>query len=290
MRRLLVPLVALALALTATAAHAGAWTLRRGETQTFVASTFTYGDHGFDEDGELVTVPEYRKFGLSAALEYGLRPWVTAIVRGELLEESIEQEVSETLIAPVSQNFASVAGGARVRLFRGPTWVVSTEVTAFSGGFTTAGAGKPSDGPALEVRVLGGYGTTVFGRNAYLDGQVAYRTRFDEGEADEVRVDLTAGVEVLPNWALLGQTFSTFELGGEGEESQYHKVSASVVRTVTDRLRVEVGGVATVAGRNALQEFGGRIGFWWTLPPGSTREDEATDPDFDYAAMQSVLK
>ncbi len=246
-----------------TSALAGAWTIERGETRTYITSSFTYGDHGFDENGDLVAVPEYQKMTLSAALEYGLRPWLTGIVRGELTEERTEREITPTLIAPVPQTFASIAGGARIRLFQGPLWVASTEVTAFSGGFSSVGDAKPSDGPGLELRALGGIGTTVMGKPVFADAQVAYRARLDADAPDEVKLDLTVGAQVLPKWMILGQTFSTFEIGGE---ASYHKVSGSVVRSVTDNLRVAVGGIATISGRNAIQELGGHIGFWYVLP------------------------
>ncbi|RAI03599.1 hypothetical protein DLJ53_03675 [Acuticoccus sediminis] len=274
----------------ATSALAGAWTIERGETRTYITSSFTYGDHGFDADGNLVAVPEYQKLTLSAALEYGLRPWLTGVVRGELTEESSEREIAPDLIGHDPQTFASVAGGARVRLFQGPFWVASTELTAFSGGFSSQGDSKPSDSPGVEVRALGGVGTTLYDTPVFADAQLAYRARFDDDASDEVKLDLTLGAQILPNWMILGQTFSTFEVGGD---SDYHKVSASVVRTITDNLRLEVGGVATVAGTNAIQEFGGHVGFWWVLP--KRRPVDEPDPrlaaDYrDFQAYRSIFR
>ena len=276
----------------ATSALAGAWTIERGETRTYVTSTFTYGDHGFDENGDLVTVPEYQKMTLSAALEYGLRPWLTAVVAGELTDESIETEVSPTLIASQSQTFASVAGGARVRLYQGPFWVASTQITALSGGFTTAGDGKPSDGPAVEIRALGGVSGTVLGKPVYADAQAAYRKRFDADQPDEVKLDLTVGAKVLPKWDVIAQSFSTFEVGGD---ASHHKLSAMVVRQVTDNLRVGVGGIATVAGRSAVQELGGHVDFWWVMPkkkPVAVAEAEArlAAHTAEQKSLQSIFK
>lgn len=273
-------LAAALLALSASPAFCGAWTLKQGETQTFVTSTFTYGDHGYDASGKLITVSDYQKFALSAVLEYGLRPWLTAVVRGEMTEERIDDPLlGPDLIEPAPKNFASVGGGARIRLYQGPSWVASTEITVLSGGYATTGLTNPNEGPALEVRALAGHARTVVGKNVFFDGQLAYRKRFDTDESDEVKLDLTVGAQVLPKWLVLGQTFSTLAVDGE---QSYHKVSASVVRTVTKRLRVQVGGVATVAGKNAVQELGGYVGFWWSLPPpDSTRSSDlvASVPD-----------
>lgn len=275
----------------ATSAIAGAWTLQRGETRTYVTSSFTYGDHGFDENGDLVAVPEYQKLNLSAALEYGMRPWLTAIVRGEMTDETLETEVEPGLLDSQRKTFASIAGGARVRLYQGPMWVASAEVTAFSGGFTTAGDGEVSDSPGVEIRALGGIGGDVYDIPVFADAQLAYRAEFDKDQSDEIKLDLTVGAQVLPNWMILAQTFSTFQTDGE---AFYHKLSGSVVRRVTDRLRVEVGGTATVAGKNAIRELGAHIGFWWVLPPEpSTREE--IDPEVaalteEQIRLQSIFK
>lgn len=284
-----VALAAVFCVVSASAAWAGAWTLRRGETQIFVASSFTYGDHGFDDDGDLVTVPDYQKFNLSAALEYGLRPWLTAIVKGELVEERVEHEVLPDVFAPAPQTFASVGGGARVRLFQGPSWVVSSEALVYSGGFTTTGSAKPADGPALEMRILGGVGGEVMGTHVFADAQFGYRARLEDEEPDEVKVDLTLGAQVLPNWMLLAQTFSTFQVDGD---QSFHKVSGSVVRTVTERLRVEVGAVATVAGRNAVREIGGHLSFWYTLPPKASTRERAGERERveEIARISSIFK
>lgn len=254
-------------------AWAGAWTLERGRTKAFVTSSFTYGDHGFDADGNLITVSEYRKVTLRAALEYGIRPWLTGLLKGEVREETAEEAsvrsasvlfdpITTTTTRPVSRTYGSAVGGARVRLYEAPRWVVSTEVLGASGGFTSTGTPAASDGPAVEARALVGVGDTLFGRPVFADAQAAYRVRFGEDHPDEVLLDLTLGARVLPRWLVLAQSFSTFELEGG---DQFHKVSGSLVRTINDRLAVELSANTTVYGRDALKEVGGTLGFWWSF-------------------------
>jgi hypothetical protein len=253
-------LVALAAVLAAVAARAGPWTLDEGQGKAFVTSTFTYGDHGFDDDGDLIEVPAYQKFELTAALEYGMRPWLTLIARGALREERANDNVTPTVVAPVSRSFGSVAGGARVRLHRGEGWVASAQGTVMSGGFDSTGSTATSDGPAAELRALAGVSRSVMGRPVYAAVETAYRARFETGDPDEVKVDVTLGARVLPRWLLLARSHSTFETGGD---AHYHKVGGSIVYSVRERLRLEAGALATVAGRNAVRELGGRIGFWY---------------------------
>lgn len=255
----------LAFMATATAAAiAAAWTLERGHTQTFVTSSFSFGDHSFDDDGNRITVPEYRKFTLNAALEYGVRPWLTGIVRGEIKQELASTEVEPGLVMQGSQTFGSAGGGVRVRLREGSigdiAYVVSTEALGFSGGMDTTGLGSSSEGPAAEARLLVGLSRNVMGKPAFAGAEVGYRQRFREEEPEQVKVDITLGAQVLPRWMVLGQTFSTIAIDGSTYD---HKVSASVVRTFTPRLRVEAGAFTTVAGQNARAESGGRLGFWW---------------------------
>lgn len=252
-------------------AVAGAWTLERGRTNAFVTSSFTYGDHGFDDDGRLVTVPEYRKFNLQGVVEHGVRDWLTAIAKGELREETVYETVSSgsilfdptvsTTTVPMQRTYGSVAGGARVRLHKAPRWVVSAEALGSSGGFDTAGTAAASDSPAVEARALFGFGHQLFGRPVFVDAQAGYRARLSDDEPDEVLLDLTLGAQVLPRWMALAQTFSTFETSGG---THYHKASGSIVRKINDHLSVELSANATVYGRNALQEVGGKLGFWWS--------------------------
>ncbi|MEM6761999.1 MAG: hypothetical protein AAF615_03905 [Pseudomonadota bacterium] len=265
------------LLLLASDALAGAWTVKPGETKVFTASTFTYGNHGFDENGKLVAVPDYQKFTLNSAVEYGVRSWLTGLVKAELREERGYGELyRDRFPNPIfdpgqptvrvyygerSDSFGAVAGGARVRLLNGAHSVLSAEGLVASGGVDTNGAGAPSDGPFVEVRGLVGTGHTLAARPVFANVEAAYRYRFDADDADEVLVDVTLGAQVLPRWMLLAQSFSTYEVDGN---SHYTKVGASVVYQVKPKLALELGGLATVYGKNAIQEFGGKLGFWWT--------------------------
>ncbi len=268
--------ILIACVLGAAPALGGAWTLDRGRTSTYVASTFTYGDHGFDDDGKLVKVPEYQKFLLSGTLEYGVRPWLTAVLKGELREERALDAVYTTrLPSPLfdptevtdvtfydraARSYGAAGAGARVRLLQASPWVVSGEMLLGSGGLDSAGLGAPSDGPYLETRALVGASRTILGRSAYADIALGYRHRFREDDSDEVLFDVTLGTQVLPRWMALAQTFTTVEVDGD---TYFTKASGSVVYTFNERLSIQAGVLGTVHGRNAVQELGGTLSFWW---------------------------
>lgn len=256
---------------------AGAWTLNRGETRTYSTTSFSYGKFAFDEDGNLVEVPEYKKYTFDGALEYGILDWLTGIARGELREETSYGEIyrdrfndpifreGETgpriIFGERTDTYGAIEGGARLRLLKGDLYVSSVEAVVGSGSFDSNLTVNQSDGPFVEARALFGIGGPVWGQHTFFDAQAGYRARFDRDESDEVVLDLTVGVHLHPRWLLLGQTFSTFDVSGE---SHYTKAGGSVVYGINDRLKLEVGGLATVYGRNAIQELGGKVGFWWS--------------------------
>lgn len=269
MRRAVVALLAAVVLALPELARGGAWVLEHKQTNTIVTSSFTYGDHSFDDDGKLIRVPEYRKFTLRGTLEYGIRPRITAIVKGELNEVTrTEFETPDSILFPPPQpepvtfneNHINIAAGARRELVRFPNGVLSGQLLLESGGFTSQLVADPNDAPAIEGRLLGGVSGRFLDRNVFAELQAGYRFQIDENLPDEIILDTTIGMQVLPRWLVLGQTYSTFRTSGN---TQFHKVSASVVRNFTERLRVEVSGETTVYGRNALREFGGKIGFWW---------------------------
>ena len=70
---------------SAPAALAGAWTLPQGEGQLIATGTFTTGDRAYDARGRLVPVADYRKFELTAYMQYGVFDWLTAIAAPGLL-------------------------------------------------------------------------------------------------------------------------------------------------------------------------------------------------------------
>ncbi|MEM8551215.1 MAG: hypothetical protein AAGF45_02470 [Pseudomonadota bacterium] len=281
MRAAFFPIAAafIALAFTHDIAGASAWTLERGQTRTYVTSSFTYGDHGFDDDGKLVKVPEYRKFTLEGALEYGVRDWLTGIVRAELRDEYSFGEIYRARVAdPIfdpnqpnprifydwrTQTFASAAAGARVRLWHTGRFVASLQGLASTGGFDSTGARAQSDGALVEARAEMGAGHQALGRHFFANASAGYRMRLEADDKDELLLDLTLGAKVLPRWMLIGQTFTTADVDGT---SHHTKVGLSIVHRFSDRIELELGGIATVLGKNTIQEFGGKLGVWWSFP------------------------
>ena len=114
----------------------------------------------------------------------------------------------------------------------------------------------------LAALALLGAGRPLFGKEVFASAEAGYRWRIEAGDKDEVVIDMTVGAHLHPRWMVLAQTFSTFEVDGD---VHYTKAAASVVYRHNEHLQLEFGGLATVLGRNAIQEFGARAGVWWSF-------------------------
>lgn len=238
-------------------AAAGAWTREKGTGVVIATGSFSRGDSAFDENGRPQPVPDYRKFELTNHLEYGLTPWFTGVLRAEL-RSAVEEAV-------LKESVAAGSAGARVRLIKAPKWVFSAELTALSGDFDTIGLGEDGDAPGLDSRLLFGYGTSVWSLPVYADVQAAYRWRAED-TPDEARIDLTLGVKPGERWEVIGQAFNVVALEAQdttGEGYRYHKLQLSLVRRMSERVSLQLGGFGVVAGRNALREYGGLAALWY---------------------------
>ena len=96
-----------------------------------------------------------------------------------------------------------------------------------------------------EFRVLYGRSAKVFGREGFVDVQVAYLSR--SAFADERHLDVTIGYEVAPKWLLLLQNYDGDAMT-RGPDPRWAKVEGGVVRRF-GTWRVQAGYRATVAGR-----------------------------------------
>ena len=112
-----------------------------------------------------------------------------------------------------------------------------------------------------ELRVLYGRSAKVFGREGFVDVQVARLVR--SAFADETRLDLTLGYEVARNWLLLLQNYDG-DAATRGPDPRWFKVEGGVVRRF-GAWRVQAGYRATVAGRLTPAEDGPVLAFWRTF-------------------------
>jgi protein XagA len=248
-------------ALAAAEAHAGAWTLRKGEGQAIAGVIATKSTHAFDDDGDTVSIPTYDKVEAGIFVEYGATDWLTLLVSPELLSVDIASPVNAQSTGPGYLDL-----GARARLWSDATSVFSTQIVGSLPGqhdkYDPAEIGNTD--AELDLRLLYGRSFTLANCEAYFDGQLAYRFRFDD-PPNEVRIDLTLGVRPHPRLTLLAQSFNTISDGTANnifEDGREHKIQLSAVWNLTENWAVQLGGIATIAGEEALAQRGVVAALW----------------------------
>jgi hypothetical protein len=253
----------LALATTAifapAAALAGAWTWPEGTGQAILSFDAGEGDYG----GWTPTGAAARETRLTASLdvEYGLKDWLTAFVRGGLEDYAIA--------APVADSYRGLdysAAGLRARLFSSQSLVWSVEGTALVPGaddpLRPAQAG--ATGFDSDWRTLVGSNFALGSWPSFFDASLGYRTRA-AGPPDEWRADLTLGVHPRQDVTIMLQSFNAVSDGSRAPRfpaEQTMIVEPSLVYDLDKNWSLQAGIYATPRARNANREAGAVVALW----------------------------
>jgi hypothetical protein len=245
---------AAAVLLIAAQAQAAAWTQAPGAGFASVSSTFYATDDGAYEEATLGAYGEYgvaEGWTLGAALDLSQPTGPASAIDGDV-----------TLFA-----------FARRRLWQGPDGdPFSAQVGVIAG--TTAGIGEvpaqTADEPGLDLRALYGRGVETALGAGWLNAEAALRLRFEDS-ADEIRIDLTAGLRPAPRWLAMLQSFATIGLENAttdgdgfpiGDDYSVWKLAPSVGYEIAPGLTL-VGGVEReIAGRNIERGLRTRLALW----------------------------
>ena len=177
--------VVLALA-TGGVAHAGAWPQPKGTTQFILKFEGESGSQAFDGSRDRVAIPPLRDDYLTLFVEHGLTDRLTFQAKASYTDGR-DQFVSYSGRGPFE-------AGLRYTLLQTGRTVLSV----YAGG-VAPGVGRNAEyAPANqgngdgELRLLLGRSGSVYGREAFVDAEVAHLFR-SGALADETRLDVTAG-------------------------------------------------------------------------------------------------
>lgn len=255
-----------ALLLTAvpSSAFAGAWTLPQGAAQVIVTDTASTASQSFDGSAQLASTPRYNKDELQALYEYGVNADFTAIFNPSLQHVDIATPVSAERTGLGFTEF-----GGRYRFYQSDGWVFSGQATLrVPGTFDTSNpAAIGYNEVEADFRALAGYGFHLAGIPAFIDLELAQRFR-TAGAPSEIRADGTLGLNPVPDWLILIQSFNVMSEGAGsdtlfGASYDYFKFQLSAVYRLTPAWSLQGGGYTTYAGRNALQENGLLFAVWY---------------------------
>lgn len=130
---------------------------------------------------------------------------------------------------------------------------------------------RPALGPVetdAELRLLYGNGFPVAGTRGFLSASAGVSTI--RAGNDELRYDLTVGVDVHPRLLLMGQSFNVAALAdGGGIAYSATKLGASAVFKPSPTVGILVGYYGGVAGKNTARERTFSVGLWLSHTPQS---------------------
>jgi hypothetical protein len=254
--------LALGVMIAPATAWAAAWTLPQGTGQVLATVTASTSTSAFNDSGRLFSVPRYDKLDADALLEYGITDQLTLMLQSGLQHIDIASPVDAARTGLDYTDF-----GARYRFFQADGWVLSGQALLQLPGTTNQWNPAAIGYTDIEgdFRMLLGKGFSIGELPAFIDFEVAQRERGD-GAPDEFHADGTFGVQVLPRWLLLAQSFNVISEGAGSPtfgEYDYFKFQLSAVYSVTSAWAVQGGAFTTYAGSNALQENGVVLGVWY---------------------------
>ncbi|HRP07719.1 MAG TPA: hypothetical protein PLL69_04460 [Gemmatimonadales bacterium] len=135
---------------------------------------------------------------------------------------------------------------------------------------------RPALGPVepdAEVRLLYGNGFGIAGTRGFLSASAGFAPiRLGN---DEIRYDLTVGIDAHLRLLVMGQAFNVAALAeGGGIAYSATKLGASAVFRVSKAVGIQGGYYAGVSGKNTARERTISVGIWITHDPGPEPREE----------------
>lgn len=243
----------------ASSATANPWPMPKGEGRVIATGIYSHADKIFDSSGNSRQALDYDQLVAYFLTEYGLTDSVTLLANPALKKIEIESGDDHF-------GLDNVELGARYRLFQDRDWVISAQASVFVPGSSRNDRIAQVGGSDFQAegRLQAGRGFTLGKLSGFTAIEGAYRLR--SGDApNEFHGDATLGLHATDRLLVIGNLFNTWS-DGRGRNGfpsyRYSNLYAGGVYDVSRRMSVQLGGLATLTGRNALRERGVYTGFW----------------------------
>lgn len=255
---------ALALLPLSAPALASAWTQDEGKGLIIVTGVLSDSPKGFDADGRTIDIPDYERTEVFVFAEYGVTDDLTVIVAPSFRDVSVD---SGGNVADEASGLGFTELGARYRVAEGNGWTAAVQASIRIPGqqIDTNLAQIGATDSEYDLRGAVGRSFKIGEADAFFDAQGAYRLRSGD-PPNEFQVNVTFGVRPVPRALLLAQVFNTFSDGaGQGVFTDYrfHNAQLSIVYDLNQSVALQLGGLATLGGENALRERGVFAGVWF---------------------------
>lgn len=256
-------------ALTAGAAHAGAWLQPEGRGQIILNGYYYTADEFFNNQGQRRSQPDYVKYELNPYLEYGLTDTLTV---GTNL--SLQRAAQD--IATGGQNTNFSLGDSefflRAPLWQEGNWMVSASPMIklpspeSSNSVPKIGGTHPDAGLGISA----GYGFGEGNSHHFANLDTMYRYRFGDPK-DQINIAATLGWDLSPEWVLMPQIFLTYRVKSpqaatftqsSGDDYNLVKLQLSAVYRWDASTSLQFGGFGDVDGKNTGVGRGTLFSLW----------------------------
>ena len=248
------------LILSIAPALAGAWTQPKHTWFTITSFDVASAGKGYGATSRANAPVKFSKFYVKDFIEYGLNDRITLFgVTDYVLANATWAD--ET---PVRARDASFEGGARFRV-TDRIGVLSVQSSYKQAGpFDLSNSVGLDPARIVEFRMLYGTSFKLWDRDGFADVEAAQRW-ITHPRPDETVLDLTAGLWLGKRTMAMLQNFNVVS-GGDAEFPytyfRTHKIELSLVRSLSQRWSVQLGGFISPAGQNSLVEKGASLALW----------------------------
>ena len=253
--------------------YPGAWTQDARHGQWIMTFSYFETSRSYDSSGSVRKFQDngsYRQAILNSYLEYGLSARSTLVLNGEADFLRYHNDYGRQ----ESNGLGNIEVAIRQRLnaTKSP-WAVSAQLAvsfpAYPDDRNPAPGNHQQD---IEARFMLGRGATAANRHVFWDAQAAYRSRFG-APADQIRFDVTGGIDVFPHVMLMGQIFNIWGMpNGDPldritnpnalSDFDLHKGQISLVFKTPRQTRIQLAWIQTLAGRNTGRGQTAVLAFW----------------------------
>lgn len=254
--------------LVSASAEAGAWTRPKGEGLFILGYSLHRLEPGSDQGGRVSLKYEasvYGEFGLSDQLTLvGRAAWQT-VADGNVVGVA-QSEIASAPSEPASLSQSGVGGielGARYRLFESGRWVGSVQAVV-----NVPSSGENQNNDRFGEGVGGLDLRTQLGRSVGQSGFFSLSSgwRTHEGpRPDELRLDLTAGIDVIDGITAMAQTYSVWSLSDQTITNYSyagHRAQLSILVRLSDSQHGQLSVLSTFAHDNMSEERALMASIW----------------------------
>ncbi|MEO5866838.1 MAG: hypothetical protein ABIS14_03305 [Sphingomonas sp.] len=249
---------ALASALVAVPAIADPWTMPAGKGRVIVTAIYSQASRTFDDQGKAQQAPDYDQYQVYFQGEYGVTDDLTLLATPSLRRVTVQN-------GDDSSGLGYTQLGARYRLFNRDGFVVSAQASEYIPGVRRRDrvAQIGSTDFQTDLRAQIGYSFKIGRVDAFASADGGYRFRGD-GQPNEIHGDFTLGIHATKRLLLVGNSFNTWSdgAGSQVPAYRYNSIYAGAAYDLSDHVTLQLGGLTTASGRNALRERGIYTGVW----------------------------